>query len=421
MCIDRITQALCASVLLLTGAAAEEAPLSLAAVLSAARENRAELAASRARAEAFAERPVLAAALDDPMIFPSIDHYPSREMDEMESFGRYAWSLTFEQRFPLSRVRSQRARVATAEAASAKAAVDSSSFDVMLEAQEAFFMLRERRLMQVVLERQLALARELVAGAAARYAGGSGLQADVLRAEVEAARIVAAQRALAAQLVAAEAMLNVSMGREAAAPIGEIDDRVLLPELPAVAELQQAAADNRPELRIGAAEIDRATAEVGVMRSMYRPMAMVRAGRASSMTEGEGAMLMVGVSVPLWRNRLRAGVDEALAMERMARADLVAMQRMIEGEVAAAYADAQSTRALLQALDADVLPRARSGVDAALAAYAAGQGTLVLVVDASQALWDAESDRVMAESAAARAWIRLEVAAGNRAPAGSTQ
>ena len=416
MYVGQTARVFCASVFLLTHASAQEVPLDLAAVLSAARENRSELAAMRARADAMAERPAIVAALEDPMIFPSIDHYPSEAMDDMDGFGRYDWSLTFEQRFPLSRIRSRRARVASAEALSAEAAVDSMALEVMLEAQDAFFMLRERRLMVAVHERQLALARELVAGAAARYAGGSGLQADVLRAEVEAARVTAERRALAAQEAAAEAMLNVSMGREAAARIGELDYRLSLPELPAIADLQQAAVANRPELRVGAAEIDRAAAEVDVMRSMYRPMAMVRAGPASTMAEGDGAMLMLGVSVPLWRNRLRAGVDEARAMERMARADLLGMHRMIEGEVATAYAEAQATRALLDALEADVLPRARSAVDAALAAYAAGQGSLVLVVDASRALWEAESDRLMAESAAGRASARLELAVGNKVP-----
>ena len=417
MYIGQIARVSCVSLFLLTPVGAQEIPLDLAAVLAAARENRAEIAAVRARAAAMSERPAVVAALEDPMIFPSIDHYPSKAMDEMENFGRYDWSLTIEQRFPLSRIRSQRARVATAEAASAEAAVDSMSLEVMLDAQDAFFMLRERRLMVAVLDRRLVLARQLVDGAAARYAGGTGQQADVLRAEVEAARVVAERRSLAAQAAAAEAMLNVSMGKEAAVPVGELDYRLPLPGLLPISDLQQAAVEHRPELRVGAAEIDRAAAEVDVMRSMYRPMAMVRGGRASTMAEGEGAMLMLGVSVPLWRNRLRAGVDEARAMERMARADLLGMQRMIEGEVAVAYAEAEATRTLLHALEDDVLPRARSAVDAALAAYSAGQGSLVLVVDASRALWEAESDRLMTESAAGRAWIRLELAVGDSDPA----
>jgi outer membrane protein TolC len=408
--IQRVVRALCICAVVASHASAQEAALDLEAVLSAARANRSEIVAARARAEAIAERPVIARALEDPMVFPSIDHYPSQMMDDAER--RYDWSIGIEQRFPLSRVRSHRARVASAEAVTADAAVDRVSLDVMIEAQQAFFMLRERRLMAIVLERQHRLARELVAGAAARYAGGTGLQADVLRAEVEAARIAAAQRALTAQIEAAEAMLNVSMGMEAAAPVGELDYTVSLPELPAIGDLQGLAIDNRPELRAGTAEIERASAEVAVMRSMYRPMAMVRAGRASTMAEGKGAMLMLGISVPLWRNRLRAGVDEAQAMERMAQADLVAMRRMIEGEVAEARAGAEAARETLRDLEDDVVPRARSAVNAALAAYASGQGTLVLVVDASQALWDTERDRVMAQTQASEAWARLGLALG---------
>jgi outer membrane protein TolC len=91
------------------------------------------------------------------------------------------------------------------------------------------------------------------------------------------------------------------------------------------------------------------------------------------------------------------------------------MRRMIEGEVAAARADAEAARETLQALESDVVPRARSAVNAALAAYASGQGTLVLVVDASRALWDTERDRVMAQTQASEAWALLELALGNTA------
>lgn len=127
-------------------------------------------------------------------------------------------------------------------------------------------------------------------------------------------------------------------------------------------------------------------------------------------------MLMFGISVPIWRDRLRAGVDEAQAMERMARADLAAMRRMVEGEIAAARAEVEATRETLRALEADVIPRARSAVDAALGAYAAGQGTLLLVVDAARVLWEAESDRVMAETQAEQAWAHLGLALGNPEP-----
>lgn len=386
------------------------APLTLADVAGAARANRAEIVAARARAEALAQRPAIVSALEDPMISPSIDHYPFETMEDEQNARRYDWSIGFEQRIPLSAIRKQRERAARAEAARANAETDAAALDVIGEAQEAFFMLRERRLMVAVLTEQLQLARQLVAAAAARYASGSGAQVDVLLAELEQSRLEAAQRALDMRIVAAEAMLNVSMGLDASAPVGELDYAVSYPPLPKVADLQNLA--DRPELRVGAAEIERAAAESDVMRSMYRPMATVRLGRASTMAEGNGAMLMFGVSVPLWRGRLRAGVAEAEAMERMARADLVAMERMVVGEIAAARAEVEATRESLTALEKEVVPRARITVDAALAAYSAGQGTLVLVVDASRALWQVETERVMAETQTSQAWTRLQIALG---------
>jgi outer membrane protein TolC len=345
------------------------------------------------------------------MIFPSVDHYP---FDMMEERGtrRYDWSLSIEQRFPLSGVRRDRERAARAQAVGADADAAVATLDVEFEAHNAFLMVRERRQMAAVLDRQADLAEQLVGAAAARYAAGTGLQADVLRAEVQEARIAAERRALTERVRSAEAMLNVSMGRPASTPLGPIEERIPHPPLPSVEPLREAAMAGRPELRAAAAQIDRAGAEVDVMQSMYRPMAMVRAGRASTMAEGGGAMLMIGISVPMWRTRLRAGVEEARAMQRMAESDLAAMQRMVEGEIAASSAEVQSTLESLHALENDVIPRARTAVDAAFGAYAAGQGTLVLVVDAAQSLWDAERDRVMAQTEVDAAWARLERAVG---------
>ena len=128
------------------------------------------------------------------------------------------------------------------------------------------------------------------------------------------------------------------------------------------------AASNRPELGVGTAEVDRAKAEVEVMRTMYKPMAMVRIGQARTMADGAGAMVMIGISVPIWRERLDAGVSEARAMQRMADADLESMRRMVSGEVLAAREKVNASRTQLLALESEVLPRALVAADSALAA-----------------------------------------------------
>jgi outer membrane protein TolC len=150
---------------------------------------------------------------------------------------------------------------------------------------------------------------------------------------------------------------------------------------------------------------------------MYRPMMTIRAGPSSTMAEGPGAMIMIGVSVPIWRERLRSGVAEAIAMEGMARADLEAMRRMIEGEAVAAREGVNASRILWDALGKEVVPRARMAVEAALAAYSAGRSTLVPVIESSRALWDVRSELVMADRALAEAWVRLERAVANRGQA----
>jgi cobalt-zinc-cadmium efflux system outer membrane protein len=422
-CIQLIGIAACSAVLLyslVVGIATAQTPpplpvpLTVDDVARIARENRPEITAQRAMADALAQRPAIVGALEDPMLSPAIDHYPFDMMAGEENGRRYDWSVSVEQRFPLSGVLGHRRRAARAEAEQASANVDSARLDVALSAKRAFFMVHEQRQMARVLDEQLALAQQLVSAATVRYGSGTGMQADVLRAEVEVARAQAAKETLVAKLRAADAMLNVNLGRPPEAAVPAFDYAVRRDEPPNAGALNVQALNGRPELKAGAAEIDRAAAETEAMRSMYLPMATVRVGRASTMAEGPGAMVMVGVSVPIWLGRLRAGVAEAKAMERMASADLQAMQLMIAGEAAEARERVVAARTQFTLLETQIVPRARSAVDASLASYRAGQGSLISVLEASRALWEARAESVMAETALGEAWAQLTRASGQQ-------
>jgi outer membrane protein TolC len=174
------------------------------------------------------------------------------------------------------------------------------------------------------------------------------------------------------------------------------------------------AASRRPELRAGRAEIESAEAEVRVMRSMYAPMAMIRTGPAYTMEAGSGWMVMIGLSIPLWRDKLRAGVDEARAMVEMANADLEAMRRMIDGQARGAREAVVAARVRYLALRDDVVPRAQQAIAPTLAAYSAGQVPLVSVVEASRVLWSSELELVMARAELGLAWARLRRATGDQ-------
>lgn len=379
--------------------------MSLADAVRWATERRDEIQAARARARAGEARPAIVSALADPMISPALDHLPFM-------LGGADVSVTIEQQFPLSGVRGHRKAASLAELDRLRAETARATLDVGLQAANAFLMLQERRRTATLVSEQITLARDVVRAANARYAGGTAPQSDVLRGEVEVARLEALARSLVSEVRAAEVMLNTSIAVDAETPVPQLMPLVLNQPIPDWPQLKASLAA-RPELLAGRAEVARAEAEVEVMRDMFRPMATVRTGPSYTMTEGRGWMAMVGVSLPIWRDKLHAGVAEAQAMRSMSEADLRALTRMIEGEAAIASHQLRAARDRHAALNDDVLPRARMAINPTLTGYASGQLPLISVIEAHQAFWSVQVELIAAELEVGLAWARFGRAIGS--------
>ena len=399
----------CAATLPIAAAAqttpALPSPLSLGDVIRLAGERRDEIQAARARARAGEQRPAIVSALDEPMFSSSLDHLPFMLNGADVSF-------TFEQQIPLSGIRGHRRASALADVDRLRAETNRARLDVGRQAADAFLMLQERRRTARLVAEQILFARDVVNAANARYASATAPQSDVLRAEVEVARLEALARALVSEVRGAEAMLNASLAFEADGPVPALASLAFAQPPPAWSAIK-AALTSRPELVAGRAEIVRAEADVEVMRDMFHPMAFVRTGPAYTMAEGRGWMAMFGIRLPIWRDKLHAGVAEAEAMRAMSEADLRAMTRMIEGDAAVAVSQLQATRDRQAALTTDVLPRARMAIEPAVAGYTAGQLPLVSVIEAVQALWLVQADLIAADTELGLAWARLGRAIGS--------
>ena len=380
-------------------------PLTLTDVIRIAGERRDEIQAAQARIRAGEARPTIVSALADPMISPSLDHKPFL-------MSGADFSITIEQQIPLSGIRRNRRASALADVDRLRAEANRATLDVGIDAANAYLMLQERRRTASLVDEQIAFARDVVNAANARYASGTAPQSDVLRAEVEVARLEALARALIGEVRAAEAMLNTSLALDADNPVPPLAPVALAQPIPAWSSLK-AALTSRPELAAGRAEIARAEADVQVMRDMFKPMATIRTGPAYTMAEGRGWMAMVGLSLPIWRGKLRAGVAEAQAMRGMSEADLRAMTRMVEGQAAVAVNQLEAARERQAALNTNVLPRARMAIEPAVASYGTGQLPLVSVIEAIQALWGVQSDLIAADTQLGLAWARLSRAIGS--------
>ena len=339
------------------------------------------------------------------MLSPSLDHLPFM-------MGGADVSVTLEQQIPLSGLRRSRRAAALADIYRLRAEANRTSLDVSIDAADSFLMLQERRRTQALVAEQIGFARDVVTAANARYSSGTAPQSDVLRAQVEVARLEAFARALVSEVRGSEAMLNAALARDADLPVPPLATVTFVDPLPTWSVIKTALT-SRPELAAGRAEIARAEADVQVMRDMFRPMATIRTGPAYTMAEGRGWMAMVGISLPIWRSKLRAGVAEAQAMRAMSEADLRAMARMIEGDAANAVNQLQAARGRQDALTTDVLPRARMAIAPAVAGYSAGQLPLVSVIEAVQVLWRVQSDLIAADTELGLAWARLGRAIGS--------
>jgi len=243
-------------------------PLSLGDVIRLASERRDEIQAARARTRAGEARPTIVSALQDPMISPSLDHLPFM-------LGGADVSFTIEQQVPLSGIRGHRRAAALADVDRLRAEASRTTLDVGLQAVNAFLMVQERRRTAALVTEQLSFARDVVSAANARYASGTAPQSDVLRAEVEVARLEAFARALVSEVRGAEAMLNTSLALDAESPVPPFASLAFAQSPPSWSAIKSALT-SRPELVAGRAEIVRAEADIQVMRDMFKPMALVR-------------------------------------------------------------------------------------------------------------------------------------------------
>ena len=323
------------------------------------------------------------------------------------------YSVQLQQDFPLSAVRGRREEVALREAEASRAKTAVASLDVEAAAARSFLMLVEAQRMQVVVSGLKKVATQIHSAVQARVSTGQGSLGESVRAEVEVARLQGELEALEREVAGAWAMAEASMGHATAGatiPLAVLQTPTQNPQ--EVSALLSTAIELRPELAQMRAMREAARANIGVMGSMYFPMAFVRVGAAHTMSDGPGAMAMAGLTLPLWREKLGAGVAEARAMDAMAAAELDAMQTMIAGEVGAGRERVLGARARYLATRDRVAPLSRQAVELALNSYMAGQQPLVSVLDALRTQGDVQMSSVRAEVQLALAWVELSRATG---------
>jgi len=372
-----------------TAAAAQAAPASdslrLDAVVAQVLERSPRLQAMRAGAEAAALRRPEASTLPDPMIQLGVMNLglPDLRADMPSSM---APSVQLMQMIPFPGKLGLKGDIAALDEARAASAADEMAWEMRGMAATMFWELYslDRRL--DVMRETLALLRDFQQVAKAMYVSGMGRQADVLRADVEVARMDGEIRSMEAMRTAMAARLNALRDLPADAPVASPAPGALPGRLPGRDTLVAWAEASRPLLAEGRQAVEQAGSRVDLARRELWPdltVGVAYGQRGADMGTERMGSAMVGFSLPIFAGRRQHAMrDEALAMRRMADAELGSRRVEVAARVEELLAEADRTRSLTALYRDEILPEARATVESALSSYRVGAVDFMTLVDA---------------------------------------
>jgi len=385
--------ALCLAVVGLAGPArAQERPpvIRLAALIAEARQKNPEVRAARAQARAATSSVAPAGALDDPMLMVELWNAPV-------DFSTVPVMFQLTQTVPLGGKRAARRDLARGAEAMARAQAEARLRDVEAALAKAYFdLFLAERTIEVDREIERTL-RSLLGAASARIAAGRGEQSEALRAQAELLKVESDREAAQARRVAANAKLVALLDRPPGSEMGTTAEPSLVPALPAFAELRDRALSGRPELWAARAAIAQAQAHITLAEAQRVPDLGLIAGEMHTFgMSGPGVsdFLFVGLqgNLPIFgASKNQPQQAAASAQLEAARADLKALENKVLAEVADAAAEVAAEKRQVE-LHHQLIPVARQALHSATAAYVAGRGSFLMVLDADRDLQMHELD-----------------------------
>ena len=235
---------------------------------------------------------------------------------------------------------------------------------------------------------------------------GRASQADTIAARIELDMLKDRSSHLTQQEAVARAGLSRWIGPEAQRPIASD-----LPTLPQPGEMEQLAAQlsEHPHLSTLERSVEKAEAEAELAKLGTKPDWNVELSygvRGSSF--GDMVTLQFGIDLPVFqKNRQLRDVAAKLADAQRAQALRDDNLREMQAMLRAHHAQWRSGLERLARYRTSTVPMAASQVEAALAAYRAGRGTLASVLEARRMQLDVLVQQLMLEADTAKAQAQI--------------
>jgi cobalt-zinc-cadmium efflux system outer membrane protein len=388
--------------------------LRLGLVYGAVAERNPRAAAARSLADAFGARVPAAGLLPDPEVQLGFMNYELPGLRPMGTLGMV--QLQVMQMLPLGGKLPLSSRIASHQAAAGRERAADAAWELRARAAAAFYELFAAEQGIEIATGTQRLVQDVSRIAQSMYEVGEGNQADVLRAQVEVARMTEEIARMEAMRSAAAAKLNALMDR----PPASVVEHAALPRFPDAAPsidtITEMALRWRPMIRAGEEDVAAADAMSRRARRELIPDLVVGvqyAQRSGEMGPERMGSLMLGASVPLFAGRRQLKWrDEADAMRAMSVADLAYMKADTRGRVGEVIAMLNRARRLADLYTATVLPQAEAAVTSAVSAYRVGRVDFMTVLDNRMTVNRYRQELVTLRAEEGQAWAELEMLAG---------
>ncbi len=385
------------------------------------------IVAAHSLANAAGSRIAPATRPPDPEVQLGFMNYTLPSFKQMDPMGMVQLSLM--QTVPLRGKLAQAGNVERSRASAALNRADDVEWDVRTRTATAFYDLYDIDQSLANARSTFVLLQGIRSSAETMYAVGEGSQADVLRAQLETARMVEDTLRLTAMRNAQVARLNSLLNRDPGIEIGVPQLPAFPDTLPQLALLLGSAATERPLLKAGSDEIRAAAAQMELARRELWPDVTVGVQygqRGGAMGTERMGTLMLGASLPVFaRSRQYQQRDEALAIHQMAVAELRTMESETRGEIAMAYSALVRARNLAMLLNTTILPQAEAAAASSQSGYRTGAVDFMTLLESRMNVNRYRRELIAYVVEEGKAWAELEMLIGrelfdpdsvNRAP-----
>jgi len=393
-------------------------PNDLSHLIDEALKNNPNLQAAEARWQMFERKVVPARTLDDPRLAFAFSNYPIDSLagDETPMTGR---EIQLSQSFPFPGKLAAKGEMAEQQVLWYRGIWEDQKLQLVQKVKDACYRLYFQDRAIAITQQNIAILDDFIRLTETRYEVGTGLQQDVLKAQVERSKLMDRLFTLRQQRVTSLADLNRLLNRPSATPVETAEELEMTEVSVSPESLVEKARQNRPMFGSYQSLIDQYESQRRLAKLNYYPDFNLWAGyrirEDSGMDPVNGTdFISAGVSInlPVWQEKRGEAVAEADSGIRMARQQFDEFRNQVHFVIQDSFAQQEKNRDLVKLYRTGIIPQAQQTFEASLAAYQVGDVDFLNLLDSLLTLYRYEIDyhRVLADYQ--RSLAQLEAAAG---------